>query len=203
MKKFIAVLLMLSMMLSLAACGGSTEAQPETPAPEAEAPAPQATIEIAEDAGNQDIAITALQAFLAEDVYGTLVADFEEATQQPARELEITAATEYTIPDFEGTDMHLLMVNGAADVLTQDDTIYDRIILLVDLDTGAVYDQYSMDIFNFTGDTSDYEGKVRYCLNVYNGYLMGNNDGFMTSPQTEVKTDLTAEEIAAINQAIR
>ncbi|MBP0962698.1 MAG: hypothetical protein J6Q99_00145 [Oscillospiraceae bacterium] len=198
MKKFIAILLMLSMVLTLAACGGT--APQNTPAPETEdeVPAPQANIEIAEDAENEDIAIAALKAFLAEDIYGKLVGDFEETTQQEARSLEITAATEYTIPDLEGEEMHLLMVNGAADVL-HNDAIYDRIILLVDLETGAVYDQYSIDMNSFDGNLSTYEGKVKYCIGCYNSYLMGDNDGFMTNPELEVKTDLSAEEIVAIN----
>ena len=203
MKKIVAVLLMLSMVLTLAACGGSSAPQ-STPEPETEdtVPTPQAAIEIAEDAQNEDIAVAALKAFLAEDIYGKMVGDFEAMTGTKARELEITSASEYTIPDFEGTQMHLLMVYGKADVV-HDDGAFDSMILLVDLDTGAVYDQYSMDIFNFTGDTSTPEGRIRYCLNVYDSYLMGNNDGYMTSPKLEVKTDLSADEIAAINAAIR
>jgi hypothetical protein len=198
MKKMIAVLLVLLMVLAMTACGGNTAAQE---ASEPEVPAPQATIEIAQDAESDDIAVAALKAFLAEDVYGKLVGDFEEVTQQEARQLEITAAAEYSIPDLEGEEMHLLMVNGAADVL-HNDAIYDRIILLVDLETGAVYDQYSIDINSFDGNMSTYEGKVKYCLGCYNSYLMGDNDGIMTNPETEVKTDLSAEEIAAINEAI-
>ena len=201
MKKMLAVLLVLLMVLVMAACGGTAEPQ-NTPEPETEVPAPQATIEIAADAANDDIAVAALKAFLAEDIYGKLVSDFEEVTQQQARPLEITAATEYSIPDLEGEEMHLLMVNGVADVL-HNDAILDRIILLVDLDTGAVYDQYSIDMDSFDGNLSTYEGKVKYCLGCYNSYLMGNNDGIMTNPATEVKTDLSAEEIAAINEAIR
>ena len=201
MFRILLVVLSLLTILSFASCAASKD-EVGNYAPEAEAPAPQATIEIAEDAENDDIAVAALKAFLAEDVYGKLVGDFEEITGQQARELEITAATEYTIPDFEGAEMHLLMVNGAADVL-HNDAILDRIILLVDLDTGAVYDQYSIDMDSFDGNLSTYEGKVKYCLGCYNSYLMGNNDGIMTNPVTEVKTDLSAEEIAAINEAIR
>ena len=129
MKKFICVILSLVLVMALCACGGSESA-----------PAPQASIEISADASNDDIAVSALKAFLNEGIYQKFVTDYENTIGEKARQLEITNATEYNIPDFEGNKMHFLMVNGSADVLVGDG-IYDRLILLVDLDSGAVYDQ--------------------------------------------------------------
>ena len=191
MKKFICFILCLMLVMALCACGGSESA-----------PAPQASIEISADASNDDIAVSALKAFLNEGIYQKFVTDYENTIGEKARQLEITNATEYNIPDFEGNKMHFLMVNGSADVLVGDG-IYDRLILLVDLDSGAVYDQYSMDTVNFDGDVSTLEGRIRYCMNCYDSYLMGHNDGIMTNPELETKTDLSADEIAAINAAIR
>ena len=83
MKKLISIILSIAFMLSLTACGGSSSA-----------PAPQATIEISADDTNEDIAVSALRAFLSEGIYQKLVGDYESAIGEKAREFEITDASE-------------------------------------------------------------------------------------------------------------
>lgn len=191
MKKLIALLLTAALCFAFCACGGgSTEME----------------IEVNEDMTGEDVVISAMQAFKTSELYDKLIVGYEERTGEKGREFTVTRATEYQIPDLEGKDYHLMMMNADADVYSEpDNCFYDRVILMVDMETGKVYDNYyCLNVASYTVQMETEEDVLTYCMSVYNSYLMGYNDGIMTSADSdETHTELSAEEIAEINEAVQ
>ena len=190
MKKIFAVIMIAVLCFALCACGGGDQTM---------------DIEITPDMEQEDVAVAALKAFKNSDLYEKLVEGYEKNSGQPGNGFTITRATEYTIPDLNGKAYHLLMVNADAMVYSEPNkAFFDRVILLVDLDTGKVYDNYyCLNVGSYMGEMENEEDVLTYCMAVYNSYLMDCNEGIMTSADSdEAHWDLTAEEIAAINEAI-
>ena len=163
-------------------------------------------IEITPDMEQDDVAVAALKAFKNSDLYEKLVDGYEKNSGQQSNGFTITRATEYIIPDLKGEAYHLLMVNADAMVYSEPDRAYfDRVILLVDLETGKVYDNYyCLNVGSYRGQMETEEDILTYCMAVYNSYLMDCNEGIMTSADSdETHWDLTEEEIAEINAAVQ
>ena len=191
MKKLIALLLTAVLCFAFCACGGgSTEME----------------IELNDDMTGEDVVIASMKAFMDGDLYDKLVGSYEEMTGEAGREFTVTRATEYQIPDLEGKAYHLMMMNADADVYSEpDNCFFDRVILMVDMETGKVYDNYyCLNVSSYIGQMETEEDVLTYCMAVYNSYLMDCNDGIMTSAESdETHVELSADEIAAINEAIR
>ena len=191
MKKIIALLMAVVLCFAFCACGGVNE---------------DMEIEIDENMAEEDVVIAAMKAFVTGDLYDALVASYEEKTGTAGREFTVTRATEYNIPDLEGKAYHLMMMNADADVYSEpDNCFFDRVILMVDMETGKVYDNYyCLNVGSYMGQMETEEDVLTYCMAVYNSYLMDCNEGIMTSAESgETHVELTDAEIAEINAAIK
>lgn len=191
MKKLIALLLTAVLCFALCACGGGNT---------------DMEIELNDDMTGEDVVIASMKAFMEGELYDKLVGGYEEMTGETGREFTVTRATEYQIPDLEGKAYHLMMMNADADVYSEpDNCFFDRVILMVDMETGKVYDNYyCLNVGSYMGQMETEEDVLTYCMAVYNSYLMDCNEGIMTSAESdETHVELSADEIAAINEAIK
>ena len=191
MKKLIALLLTAVLCFAFCACGGGNT---------------DMEIELNDDMTGEDVVIASMKAFMEGELYDKLVGGYEEMTGETGREFTVTRATEYQIPDLEGKAYHLMMMNADADVYSEpDNCFFDRVILMVDMETGKVYDNYyCLNVNSYMGQMETEEDVLTYCMAVYNSYLMDCNDGIMTSAESdETHVELSSDEIAAINQAIK
>ncbi len=192
MKKVFAVFLAAVLCLAFCACGGDGD--------------PTMEIEITQDMEQDDVAVAALKEFKNSSLYEKLVDGYEKNSGNEGNGFTITRATEYSIPELEGKAYHLLMINADAMVYSEPDGCYfDRVILMVDLDNGNVYDNYyCLNTASYMGQMETEEDILTYCMAVYNSYLLDCNEGIMTSAESdETHRDLTADEIAEINAAIQ
>lgn len=191
MKKLIALLLTAVLCFALCACGGGNT---------------DMEIELNDDMTGEDVVIASMKAFMEGELYDKLVGGYEEMTGETGREFTVTRATEYQIPDLEGKAYHLMMMNADADVYSEpDNCFFDRVILMVDMETGKVYDNYyCLNVGSYMGQMETEEDVLTYCMAVYNSYLMDCNEGIMTSAESdETHVELSADEIASINEAIK
>lgn len=191
MKKLTALLLTAVLCFALCACGGVNQ---------------DMEIELNDTMTDEDVVVSALKAFMEGDLYDALVGSYEERSGQEGIGFTVTRATEYQIPDLNGKAYHLMLMNADAMVYSEpDDCYFDRVILMVDMETGKVYDNYyCLNTGAYMGQMETEEDILTYCMSVYNSYLMGCNYGVMTSEDSgEIHVDLSAEEITAINEAIK
>ena len=144
MKKWIALLLAAILCLSLAACGGKKDENTVVSSDASDAPAN--IVVDGKEISAKDFLIEHLSAYIQSDGYLARKAAFEENFGQEAQPFAVTYAFELELDDFgsEHQSLHFFMVKANCDSFV-DGGGYDSVTMVIDYDTGTVYDQFSVD----------------------------------------------------------
>lgn len=138
MRKTLALVLTLVLALSLCACGQKTAAEPEaTPAP---------VVMDGNEISIKDYLIEQLSAYIHSDEYLKREEAFEETFQKEAQPFAVTYAFELKMDGYgnENLSLDFFMIKANCNYFV-DGCGFDEISLLVDYDTGMVYDSVSVD----------------------------------------------------------
>jgi len=168
----------------------STEAAASETTATTEAPQPDVT-------GQVQTAITLVNRFMDEKG-NALVEAYENVTAAKARAISVSHAMEYRLGNWDGFTVHFMLVCLDADLCT--DGIYDRVYLLMDMDTGNIYDS-TMLHDNIPDPAATMEDVCLRATSAYMSYVMFAQD-FLWADM-EIREELSAADIAAINEALK
>ena len=133
-----------------------------------------------------------------EEKGNALVEAYEHATAGKAREISVSHALEYRLGNWDGFTVHFMLVCLEADICT--DGIYDRVFLLMDLDSGNIYDS-TMLHDNIPDPAVTIDDVCLRATNAYMSYVMYNHSTLWTD--MEIRGELSAADIAAVNEALK
>ncbi len=193
MKKTLALLLTLVMMLSLCACGGKNTDPTINDAP--------ANLVVdGKETSAKDFLIDCLSEYIQSDEYLERTAEFENYFGAEASPFEVTYAFELQITNYgnEKIPLHFLMVKAKCDYAF-DGGFYDGMEMLVDYDAGMVYNKFNVDESWLQKDNKSEAICVAavmggFCDSRYNGEPIFND--------SEVHIQFSESDIAEINQAL-
>lgn len=191
MKKLIALLLAAVMSLSLAACGNKTAEDNKVE-----------DIEVnGETVSITDFLVENLSEYMNSEGYLERQKIFEDGIGTDAKELTVTRVIEVSADDLgeERISVHFLAVKADCDWGKGVNDYYTNILLVVDYETGEVYDEFTVDA-SWVDMNGTKEQQIFYMLN---GPLVGDGyDGGTVIVDSETRTELSQEDIAAINEAL-
>lgn len=199
MKKLVALLLVAVIILSLVGCG---KKEP-TPAP---------IIVNGKEVDVTDFLIEHLSEYVQSEGYLQREKRYEDMTGNNAPPLTVTKVLEVNAWDL-GMDMisvHFLAVKADCMFAVDENGIYDSILLVVDYETGEVYDEFTIDpSYQAMDNTKEHELWL-----MLNGPLVGagydgcpilggayDGDGNLVR-ETETRVELSAKDIVKINEAL-
>ena len=184
MKKWICLLLAAAMCLSLAACGSKTEN----------------IVVDGQEVSAKDFLIEYLGAYIQSDDYLAREEEFEKTFGQEAQPFTVTQAFELQAENMgqEGITLHFFMVKAACDYCV-DDSGYDNLALVVDYDTGEVYDCFNVD--ESWMEKSEKEADI-YIAAAGGCFLSSDYNGEAIFVDSETHTALSESDIAEINAAL-
>ena len=185
MKKIVALLLALMMCLCFTACGDKVE-----------------DIEV----NGESVAVTD---FLAEHLGTYVISEgftarqkaFEDATEQAANGFTVTRVIEIVADDLgeNQISVHFLAVKADCDWALDENNLFSNTLLLVDYETGEVYDEFSADE-SWLEMNGTKEQQIYYMLH---GALVGEGyDGGTIIVDSETRTELSEKDIATINASL-
>ena len=205
MKKYVSLIAVIAMLVSLCACGASQAADHENAAEpisaaedivETEAENTVDGSDVATDTNtanmsdlsdDQQIAVWLVQQFCSSDFFHEITENYESEIVTDARETEVTHGVIYELEDFNGVPVNVVMLRLSADWLYQG-TVGEDICLLVDLETGDVYNSVTAE---------GVYGELLSCMYSHTEY--GQTPMYS---DMERCTEFTAEEIDAVNAAL-
>ena len=193
MKKIFALVLVLVMSLSLVACGGKEESKEENKVEDIEVNGE--TVSVA------DFLVENLGEYMNSEGYLERQKIFEDGFGTDAKELTVTRVIEISAHDLgeKQISVHFLAVKADCDWGKGADDYYTNILLVVDYETGEVYDEFLIDA-SWADMNGTKEQQIFYMLN---GALVGEGyDGGTVIVDTETRTELSEEDIATINEAL-
>lgn len=152
----------------------------------------------------QKLAADTVKAFL-ESKGDAAVKEFEEVTGSKARPVMVTHAMEYRVGNWDGkgTNAHCMLIWLDMDVAC-DGGVDDSVRILLDMDTGKCYNSMDLDwsLIDACGGTpTNKEEFNTIALNSYHSYVAYGNEFIWAD--MEIREELTQEELAAINEALR
>ncbi len=193
MKKIWALLLAAVMCLSLAACGakdGSTEANTVAP-----------VVVDGKETSVNDFLIEHLNEYIKSEDFIAREKAYKDLSYSEPREPELTMAIELNVKGIgpNQIDLHFLLVKLSCDYVV-DDSGYDIANLVVDYETGKIYDQYSLDE-SWQGQES-IEG---YICRTMKSYFADPSYNYETifSDDIETCTMLAQADIDTINASLK
>ena len=165
---------------------------------------PAPTTEATEPAISQQqvIVLDMISRFMSENG-ASMVAEYENTMARKARSISVDHVMEYRLGDWDGFSAHFLMAYLQMDLAYTDqqgDTfIYDGLFLLLDLDSGKLYNSTMLN--DNIPDPAVTKDDV--CLRAVNAYLSYiHYSGTQLWSDAEVLETMAKEEIAAINNAL-
>ena len=185
MKKIFAILLTIITCLSLTACGGEVK-----------------DIEV----NGENVQVTAfliekLNEYMSSEEYLNRQKIFEDVTFKDAKELTVTKVIEVSADNLgeNQISVHFLAVKADCDWAKGENEIFTNILLIVDYETGKVYDEFTIDA-SWADMNGTKEQEIFYMLN---GPLVGDgyNGGTIIVP-SEKRTNLSKKDISTINDAL-
>ena len=185
MKRMIVLFLAAILCLSLAACGDKVE-----------------DIQVnGEQVSATDFLITYLKEYISTEEFADREKQFAEEFGTPETPFTVTRAIELKADGLGASNLsiHYLLVKADWYYATPDGISDDNILLIVNYDTGEVYDQYMADE-SWLADTESLD-YWNYCM--LNGPLCGSGytDGVIVT-DSETRTELSEKEIAEVNDAL-
>jgi len=193
MKKTLALLLALVMVLSLCACGGkNTNASIND--------APANLVVDGKETSAKDFLIDCLSEYIHSEEYLERTAEYENIFRKEASPFEVTYAFELKITNYgnEKIPLHFLMVKAKCDYLF-DGGSYDGMEMLVDYDTGMVYNKFNVDE---SWMTKDNKSEAICVAAVMGGFCDSRYNGEPIFNDSEVHIQFSESDIAEINQAL-
>ena len=189
MKKLCALLLVAVMSLSLVASGNKEENKVED-------------IEVnGETVSVTDFLVENLGEYINSEGYLERQKIFEDGFGTDAKEFTVTRVIEVSADDLgeKQISVHFLAVKADCDWGKGVDDYYSNILLVVDYETGEVYDEFIIDA-SWADMNGTKEQEIFYMLN---GPLVGEGyEGGTVIVDTETRTELSEEDIATINEAL-
>ena len=189
MKKLCALLLVAVMSLSLVACGNKEENKVED-------------IEVnGETVSVTDFLVENLGEYINSEGYLERQKIFEDGFGTDAKEFTVTRVIEVSADDLgeKQISVHFLSVKADCDWGKGVDDYYSNILLVVDYETGEVYDEFIIDA-SWADMNGTKEQEIFYMLN---GPLVGEGyEGGTVIVDTETRTELSEEDIATIKEAL-
>ena len=199
MKKTLSLILACVMIISLCACG---KKEP-TPAP---------IVVDGKEVAVTDFLIEHLSAYIQSEGYLERENRYMEMTGNKAFPFTVTKVIEVNAWDL-GMDMisvHFLAVKADCMFSVDENGIYDSILLVVDYETGEVYDEFTIDPSYQTMDhTKEHELWVMLHgplvgIGYDGGPILGgayDSNGNLVR-ETETRVELSTKDIAKINEAL-
>lgn len=210
MKTILAFLLALALCLSLCACGGSA---PATPTAE---PTVEPTVEPTPEAVPTETPLSEAQKLVIDTVNAKISSEEFAAWEQLymdftgtklALDPQVVNVTRYQIKDFEGVEMDCYLIALAANIAhwvneeAEQGAIDGQLFIFVDANTATSFDSITTDALGVQHDTTTELGRATYLLWIYAGIQDGSYSGNYLN-DSETVSELTAEEIDAINDAL-
>ncbi len=191
MKKLIALLLAAIMCLSLAACGSKKG---------------ENTVEDIEINGKTvsitDFLIEHLREYTSTEEFASREKLYADTFGAPEKPFTVTRAIELKVDGLGQSNMsiHYLLVKADWQYTTEDSFTANNILIIVNYDTGEVYDQFmAQESWLEDSESMDYWNYM-----MLNGPLSGDGyDGGVIVVDSETRTELSEGEITKINEAIQ
>lgn len=199
MKRIVAFILAMLLCLSLVACGKKDP----TPAP---------IVVDGKEVSVTDFLIEHLSEYIQSEGYLEREKRYEEMTGNNAPPLTVTKVIDLNAWDIgmNRLSVHFLAVKADCMLAVDENGIYDSILLVVDYETGEVYDEFTIDpSYQSMENTKEHEIWV-----MLNGPLVGAgydggpilaysvDDNGNIVKETETRVELSEKEIAKINEAL-
>ena len=199
MKKALSLILALVLCLSLVACG---KKEP-TPAP---------IVVDGKEVAVTDFLIEHLSKYIQSEGYLEREKRYEDLTGNNAPPLTVTKVIDLNAWDIgpDRMSVHFLAVKADCMFAVDENGIYDSILLVVDYETGEVYDEFTIDpSYQAMDNTKEHELWV-----ILNGPLVGSgydggpilgfscDDNGNVIREFETRVELSEKEIAKINEAL-
>ena len=184
MKKCLALLLAMMLCFALVSCGGEVTDM----------------VVDGENTAVSDFLITTLREYMESDGYLARKQIFEDSFGYAARDLTVTKVIEIVADNLgeNQISVHFLAIKADCDYGTENG-FFANILLVVDYETGEVYDEFTLDRDWFSMNGTK-EQQIAYMLN---GPLVGDGyNGGTIIVKSEKRTTLSKKDIAAINEAI-
>ena len=133
------------------------------------------------------------------------IKQYEDVIAQKARPTMVTHAMEYRLGNWDGkgTNAHCMLIWLSADVVW-DNSAYDSVQILLDMDTGKNYDSLNADwnlIDACGGDPTNKEEFNTIALNAYHSYVLYGAEQMWT--EWEIREEFSDSELTAINEALK
>jgi len=181
------------------AAAESEAAKPEQAETTVEVPQPTST----PVSSSEQLAIDAVNDFLAEKG-NDMIEAFRTNTGNNSGPVSVSHVTEYFMPDCDnnGNDANCILVNLMGGFCA-DSAIFDSMQLLLDLDTGKLYDSTELDwdlMAASNGEPGNEEVFNMYVLNAYYNIVSGGDPILWSGRET--RANLSADQIARINEMI-
>ena len=198
MKKILALLLVSIMTLSLVACGGNN-ANAETNDNQTSQTETSNESNLTEQ---QQMVVDATNQVLASDSFKEIVSAYEEASQSEAKEPKVVQAIDYQLDDFNGYKVDVMLIKLQADVM-YDNAIYKDFQILVDKESGEVYDKVSLNVAEWSNSfdgTCKSEEDVKPMLLMCYSFLEQNG---LLWTDSETLVELTEADLEVINNNLK
>lgn len=198
MKKILALLLVSIMALSLVACGGNN-ANAETNDNQTSQTETSNESNLTEQ---QQMVVDATNQVLASDSFKEIVSAYEEASQSQAKEPKVVQAIDYQLDDFNGYKVDVMLIKLQADVM-YDNAIYKDFQILVDKESGEVYDKVSLNVAEWSNSfdgTCKSEEDVKPMLLMCYSFLEQNG---LLWTDSETLVELTEADLEVINNNLK
>ena len=188
MKRILSIILALTLCLSLAACGKKPV---------------QSEIENFEEKTNVELTIEAVNSLLASKEYKEKNSAFENATGSKSKNPTVTYVMEYQIDNFDGFDLHLLLINLSVDFAVNNG-FNDRTTLVVDLNNGNWCDEIRSDFEKWQNSFKGVCERVEDCYFIFlqPTFMEAGQSGSIFWNESETYTVLSEDELAQINSAL-
>ena len=152
----------------------------------------------------EKLAADTVKTFL-ENTGDAAIKQYEDVIAQKARPTMVTHAMEYRLGNWDGkgTNAHCMLIWLSADVVW-DNSAYDSVQILLDMDTGKNYDSLNADwnlIDACGGDPTNKEEFNTIALNAYHSYVLYGEEQMWT--EWEIREEFSDSELAAINEALK
>ncbi len=187
MKRTICFILALVMCMSLVACGNKDEVQSIV----VDGQETSVKVFLIENLGN----------YIKSDSFLKSQQNFQDIMGSEPAPLKVTRVIELELDGKEtnSIDIHYLAVKADCQWAKENGDLFNDTLLIVDYETGIVYDQSMVDESWFKDDGS----KESWTYIMLNGPLCGEGyDGGTIIADAETRRELSTKEIAEINEAL-